>query len=157
MSLTSFGLSFASHLADFASRFFLFEIIKIITCFSRFEFCFETYAWYIFSFLAYKTLRAIVTLFFSIFFQSSFSDGKLIPSQLYLFINGLIFLILCENFLISSWLNVTGTSYWKYFLHLFNFFYWWDSLLFFIQSRESVNDPPLFVFILRHLPYNKWT
>ena len=43
-------------------------------------------AGYIFSFLAYKTLKAIVKLFFSDFFQSSFSDGKFIRSQLYLFI-----------------------------------------------------------------------
>ena len=42
----------------------------------------------IFSFLKYKLLRAIVTLFFSNFFQSFFSDGKFIPSQLYLFIKG---------------------------------------------------------------------
>ena len=44
-----------------------------------------------FSFLAYKTLRAIVPLFFSIFFQSSFSDGKFIPAQLCLFVEDLIF------------------------------------------------------------------
>ena len=36
-----------------------------------------------FSFLVYKTLRAIVTLFFSDFFQSFFSDGKFIPFQIF--------------------------------------------------------------------------
>ena len=54
------------------------------------------------NFLVYKTLRAVVTLFFSNFFQLSFSDGKFIPSQLYLFIKGLIFVIPSECFPISS-------------------------------------------------------
>ena len=38
----------------------------------------------------YKTLRAIVTLFFSNFLQLS-SDGTFIPSLLYLIITGLTF------------------------------------------------------------------
>ena len=59
-----------------------------------------------FSFLAHETLRATVTLFFSNFFEWSFSDGKFIPSQLYLFIKGLIFVIVCRFFLISSWFKV---------------------------------------------------
>ena len=84
-----------------------FGIIKIITCFSRFELCFYTKAGYIFCFLTYKTLKAIVTLFFSIFFQSFFSDGICIPFQLYLFIKGLIFVILSERFPISSSFNAT--------------------------------------------------
>ena len=54
-----------------------------------------------FSFLAYKILRTIVALFFSNSFQLSFSDGKCIPSQLYLFIKSLIFVSLCGSFLIS--------------------------------------------------------
>ena len=44
----------------------------------------------------------MVTLFFSEFFQSSFSDGKFIPSHLYLFVKGLIFVIL--------------SAYWKHLL-----------------------------------------
>ena len=56
---------------------------------------------YIFSFLAYKTLRAIVTLFSSLFFQLSFCGGTFIPSQLHLFIKGLIFVMLCGSFFIS--------------------------------------------------------
>ena len=63
-----------------------------------------------------KILRAIVTLFFSNFFQSSFSDGKFIPSQLYLFIKGLIFVILCGSFFISLPCNVTVTVYRKHLL-----------------------------------------
>ena len=53
-------------------------------------------AGYIVSFSPCKTLRAIVTIFFSNFFQSSFSDGKFTPSHLYLFIKGLIFVVLSE-------------------------------------------------------------
>ena len=46
-----------------------FGIIKIITCFSRFELCFRTKSRQIFSLLAYKTWIVIARLFFSIFFQ----------------------------------------------------------------------------------------
>ena len=67
-----------------------------------------------FSFSAYKTLRVFVTLFFSIFFQSPFSDGKCIPSQLYLFVKVFIFVILSGFFHIFhhdlKWL------YWKHLL-----------------------------------------
>ena len=53
-----------------------FEIINSVNCFSQFELCFETKAAYsFFIFYHIKLLRAIVTLFFSNFFQSSFSDG----------------------------------------------------------------------------------
>ena len=48
--------------------------------------------------------------------QTSFSDGKSIPSKLYLFIKGLMFVILCRSFMISSWFNVTITAYWKHLL-----------------------------------------
>ena len=57
-----------------------------------------------FFFLAYKTLRAIVTLVISNYFQSSFSDQKYVPSQLYLFTKGLNFVILCR-------FNATVTTY----------------------------------------------
>ena len=81
----------------------MFGIIKRITWFFlQFELCFETQAENIFLFLAYKILRAIIRLFFSNFFQSSFLDGKFIPSQLYLSINGLIFVNLSGCFHISS-------------------------------------------------------
>ena len=63
-----------------ALRFSPFKIIRRITCFSRSELCFETWVGYVFSFLAYKTLRA---LSFSIFFQSSLSVRKFFPRQLY--------------------------------------------------------------------------
>ena len=100
---------------------------------------------YIF-FLAYKTIRAVVTLFFSIFFQSSFSDRKVIPFQAYLFINGLIFGYYLRDFFISSWFNATVTAYWKDLLYslLMEFIV---AFLLFIQSRESLHDPPKFGFI----------
>ena len=44
-------------------------------------------------YLGCKTLKAIVTLFFSIFFQSLFSVGKFIHPYFYLHIKGLIFVI----------------------------------------------------------------
>ena len=97
-------------------NFSSFGIIKRITCFSGLELCFETQTGYIFSFLAYKTLRVILTLFLSNFFQLSFSDEKFIPSYLYLFIKGLIFVLLSACFPISSWFNATITTYWKHLL-----------------------------------------
>ena len=71
---------------------------------------------YIYFFLAYKTLIAIVTSFISIFSKSSFSDGIFIPSQLYYFVKGLIFVTVCASFIISSWFNSTVTVYWKHLL-----------------------------------------
>ena len=62
-------------------------------------------------FLAYETLRAIFTLAFSIFFQSSISDEKCIPFQLYLFIKGLIFLLLSKCFCIYSCFKADVTAY----------------------------------------------
>ena len=143
-------------LQDNTIIFLHLKSLKKTTFFPRFEIYFETQAGYIFSFLTYKTLRTIVTLFFSNFFQSSFSDGKSIPSQLYLFIKGLIFVILCGFFSISSWFNVTVTAYLK---HLLSFLLMGFIVVFsfFIQSTESVYDPPRFGFILWYLWYNKWT
>ena len=48
--------------------------------------------------IPYKTLRAIVRLFLSIFLKSSFTDGQFIPSQLYLSIKELILGILLGCF-----------------------------------------------------------
>ena len=50
------------------------------------------------------------------FFRSSFSARKCIPSQLYLFIKCLIFIILCGPFLVFSWFNATVTAYGKCFI-----------------------------------------
>ena len=88
--------------------------------FLRFEVYFSKHKQDIFvSLLAHKTLRAIVLLFFSRFFWSSFSDGKFIPSQLYLFIKGLIFVILSGLCPIFLWFNATVTTYSKHFLWKF--------------------------------------
>ena len=67
-------------------------------------------------FLAQKTWRAIVTLFFSTFFQLSLSDGKSILSQLHAFIKALSFVIFCRCFSTFYWFNATVTAYWKHVL-----------------------------------------
>ena len=86
------------------------------------------------NFLIYNTLRTIVELSFSIFFWSSLSDSYFIPSQLYLSINGSIFVAV----------------YWKRLLSfIINGIY--CSFLFFIQSGESSYDPSRLKFILWHL------
>ena len=76
-----------------------------------------------FLFLTYKTLRAIVTLFFSNFFQSSFPDANFISSQLYWF---LLFFVDFFGFLRDfTWLVqcIENICY---------FFYFWDLLLLFL-------------------------
>ena len=119
--------------------------IKKITS-SRFELCFETWAGYIFSFLACETLRTIVTLFFSNFWQSSFSEGEFIIYQLYLFINDLIFVILSGCFPIYSWFDTTVTVYCKD-LSYFSFIGFIVAFLRFIQSGESFHNQSRFAFI----------
>ena len=93
-----------------------------------------------FSYFSIEKIKSNYYIFFLKFFQSSFSDRNLIPFQLYLFIKGLTFVILCWSFLISSWFIATVTTYWKHLLS----FYWYNLLLLFllfIQPGESINDP----------------
>ena len=80
LRFTSFRLTFALTLSG---------IIKRIIFYSVFD-SFHISKIY-FSFLPYKKFRAMFTLFFSNFSQSSFSDEKCILSQLCLFIKSLIF------------------------------------------------------------------
>ena len=68
--------------------------------------------------------------FFTVIF---YSDGKFIPSHLYLFIKVLIFVILSGFSPFSSWFNATVRAYWK---HLF---YWWDLLLLFCFCSNQEN------------------
>ena len=96
--------------------------------------------------MAYKTLRVIATLFFSSYFQWSFSNGKFVTSQLYLFLEGLIFVVLCGFFL---FFNATVIAYWKH-LSSFLLMGFIVAFLFFIQSGESVYDPPWLGFTLWH-------
>ena len=97
-----------------------------------------------FSFLAYKSLSGSVTLFFSNFYQSS--DWKCIPSHLYFFIKGLIFVSFSGFFPFFSWHNATVTAYWK---HLLSFISIWFIFAFFfsMQSGESIYDLLRFGFI----------
>ena len=81
--------------------FFRLELFKELIVFHNFSYVLKhKQDIYIYIFLAYKTSRAIVRLFFSKFFQSTFSNENFIPSQLYLFKNCLIFNILCGSFFI---------------------------------------------------------
>ena len=68
---------------------------------------------YFFIFFRIQSIKSNCCITFS---QSSFSNGKFIPSQLFLFIKGLIFVILCRSFFISSWFNTIVTAYWKHVL-----------------------------------------
>ena len=60
-----------------------------------------------------KTLRAIVLLFCSNFFQSFECDGKSITFHCYWLIKGLIFDILWALFSMFWWFNATVNAYWK--------------------------------------------
>ena len=61
-----------------------------------------------------------------------------------------------DAFYISSWFNVTVTAYLK---HLLSFLLmgFVVAFSFFIQSTESIYDPPRFGCILWYLWYSKWT
>ena len=98
-----------------------------------------------FFFLACKTLWTAVMLSFSIFSQSSFSEGKFFPSWLYLFIKGLVFVILCGSFFIYSWFHASTTAYWK---HLLSFLLMEFIVVFFIQLGESLYDPSRLRFFI---------
>ena len=69
-----------------------FGIIKRISCFSRFELFFETYAWY-FPIFIMQNIKSNCLIIFLKFLWSSFSDGQFILSQVYFFVRDLIFLI----------------------------------------------------------------
>ena len=91
-----------------------------------------------------------IFFFFSI--QNIENNCSIIPLilyQLYLVIKGLIFVILCGSFFISSWFNATVTGYWKYLLS-FLLIGSIVSFLFCIQSGEFKYDSPRFRFILWH-------
>ena len=124
-----------------------FAIVKGITCFSRFELCFETQVAYIFLFLPCKTFRAIFSFFFSNFFQSIFF-WQVIYSLTIIFIY--IRFYICYSFefffFFFFWrFNGTVTAYWKYLPFLFIVFI--VVFMFFIQSGEPICDPRRFRYI----------
>ena len=94
---------------------------------------------YIFSFLVYKTLTPIVKLFFSSSLQSCFSNGKFIPSQLYILIKTLIFVIFSECYPISLWFNVFFYNFiWFIINHDFYVItFWMHYMLFIIVFRRN--------------------
>ena len=75
---------------------------------------------YLFFFSIQKTSRAIARLFFSNFFQSSFSHGKFIPFHLYLFIQDLVFVFLLFYDLVQLLQHIES---------IYCIFYWWHLLL----------------------------
>ena len=85
--------------------------------------------------------------YFSHFFQLSCSDGKFIPSHLYVFIKGLIFVILSGLFLYDL------TRLLQRIESIFFFFV--DGIYscncFFVQSRKSTQNSPQFGLTLWHL------
>ena len=111
-----------------------------------------------FFFFSIQNIKNIVTLFFSSFLQWSFFDGKFIPSQLYLFIKVLFFVILCRSFFISSWFNSTLTAYWKHLLSLLSIGFI-VAFMFFIQSGDLYtihHNPDLFCDIYNAInEYNR--
>ena len=134
---------------SFVVHFFLLFYCKIMPSFSILFFTiwvmFCNISRIYFFFLSTQNIESNCSIIFLNFFQSCFSDGKCIPSQLCLFIKGLISVILSECFPISSWFNATVTAYWKHFLS----FLLIGLLLLFpflVQSRESLYDPPRFRF-----------
>ena len=140
-----------------------FRIIKRITCFFTISVIFWSISRIYFLFFSMQNIESKIRLFLSNLFQSSFSDGKFIPSQLCLFIKDLISLILSECFPISSWFHdlmlllcyaTVMLLLWK---HLSSFLSmgFIVAFLFFIQSGESVYDLSCLTFISWHLQCNK--
>ena len=100
-----------------------------------------------FVYFSIQNIKSKCCISFLNFLQSSFSDEKCIPYQLFLFIKGLIFVILCGLFLIFSWFNATVTAYWK---HLLSFLLI-GFIFFLIQLGGSIYDTPQFGFNLWYL------
>ena len=127
-----------------------FQFIKRITCF------FFT-IWVIFwnlsriciFFFSVQSIKSNCCIIFLKYFLIIFS-WWVILSLLYLFVKGLIFIILYGSFLISSWFNATVKGYWKHLLSLL-LIEFIAAFSLFIQSGKSIYDSPQFGFILWHL------
>ena len=125
----------------------LFFSVTRITCFSRFEFCFLKHKQDIY-FLTYKAI-ATAPLFFFNFFESSFSNGKYsFPVIIFIYKRFNFCYSFCI-FFIFWWFNATVAVYWKHLLS-FSLLGFIVAFLFFIQSGESIYNPPWFGFILWH-------
>ena len=107
----------------------------------------------------YKTLRAIVRLLFSNFFQSSIFDEYFIPFHLHLFIKGSTFEAPSGCDSISSWFNATVTAYWKHLSSLFFRFLHTFCILFYDIYNTTVGLNQFGIFknsiciIIRHKFY----
>ena len=107
-------------------------------------------------FLAHKKLGAIVTLFFPDFLQSSFCDGKFIPFQLYLFIKGLLFVILRRSF----WFLHNLTQLLQRIESIFDFFFidriYCCFFVFYPIRRIDIWSTSNRIYFMT-LKYNNWT
>ena len=96
-----------------------------------------------FFFCSIQNIKRNCYITFLIVFPTFFSAEKSNPSQLYLFIKGLIFVFLCGSVFISSWFNTIFTAYWK---HLLSFLLMVLNLLLlfcFLSNKENV-------YMIRH-------
>ena len=112
----------------------LFKIIKRVTCFSRFELCFETQAGYIYFFFSKQIVKSNCYFFFLKFFPIIF------PNHIYSF----PFIIIYKRF---NFCNSFEDIF--LFLHDLRRLLQMDLFLhIFIQSEETIYDPPQFGFTL---------
>ena len=99
-------------------------------------------------FFTYKTLRAIITLFYSNYLPSFFYDWKFIPSYLYLLVSDLFICILSAYFPISSWLQVTVTAYWNYLLCFLLIEFMVVLFVFYPIRRIYISSTPIRIYFM---------
>ena len=91
-------------------------------------------------------------------FFLNISDEKLVPSNIYIFIKGLISVNLSRVLPTLSRFNTTVAAYWKHF-YLFLLVGFIVASLYFVQSRESIYDPAhsnLFCDIYNTMNKDNW-
>ena len=109
-------------------------------------------------FFSIQNIKSNCSITFLKIFPIIFFWWKITPSQLYLLIKGLIFVILCGSFFISSWFNVTATAYWK---HLLSFLLMgFIVFICFLSNQENLyiihHDLDLFYDIYNTITRHNW-
>ena len=103
-----------------------------------------------FFFFSIQNIKRNCSIILSNIPRSSFSGGKLIPSQLIYLWNVLFLSSFADLFFFLFPHNLTWLLW-----HIESIYYFlligYVTFPFFIQSRESIYDPPWFIFILWHL------
>ena len=98
-------------------------------------------------------LKYKLDIFIFLWYILSIFDRQFYFSQLYLFMNGIIFETLSGCDLISSKSNATIATYWKHLSSsLFGFVV---AFSFFIQFEESIYEPPRLTLAVRYLNWIK--